>query len=775
MIRVPWQKTTGRARKEPIRWTRGNSKYELYSATLESVELEDVLAHCKLVKHKVRQVVSNNNHLGPSYFEVFPRTLEQELEDAWQPAVEALGVAPAQTVANFDTALKSFIAHHATSRDRHALVQQLSHPTKPSEMSVQVFQHRLMELNNSVELLPGTSAKLTDDQLKQAFYDGMPSNWKHKFITGGSRYEQMTLAEVVVYFRDLEYIERKERKGGTPSEDKTKAQLKKKRANTSDDGEQKPANKKRMRFRNKKNKPNQNGLKAIFDDYQCPIHPMANHTWGECFSRKKLKNGSQGNGKSKEKDKSKGKPVTTQSFVAALDEQAPEASSGEEGMSFFNSSVVVQLDDYLTSTPLTYTSQDCDADEQVERAFCMAVEDSYASGIETDPITGKEISLSRTNVRKTTMLPIGIMTVTKIQGQEHRRPLKVLFDSGSMVTLINPRVLSNDMVPHALQRPLSLYTAGGPICFKQGVTLQTIRFPELSPTKSYITSVEAVVSQHTRQHDVILGIDVLVPAGIDLRPSEQTIQWGDLSVPWRPHDSFSNQSFPQALRLSTDRLAPEPEFDSFTTQLGAQEILSSKYDEVNTSEMAQKQVHLSQGQRDQLSGVLKRYSTLFSGKLGCYPGRKVHLDVDKDAKPFHSRPYPIPHVHRQVFKEELDRLVELGVLSKTGPSKFLSPTFIIPKKDGRVRFVSDFRKLNKILCRKVYHLPIIHDILRKRSGYRYFTKLDISMQYYTFELHEESKEVCTICTPFGNYQYNRLPMGVKQAPDVAQEIMEELL
>ena len=63
----------------------------------------------------------------------------------------------------------------------------------------------------------------------------------------------------------------------------------------------------------------------------------------------------------------------------------------------------------------------------------------------------------------------------------------------------------------------------------------------------------------------------------------------------------------------------------------------------------------------------------------------------------------------------------------------------------------------------------------KQRGYSHFTKIDLSVLFYCFELDNESKELCTIITPFGKLQYQHLPMGIKTSPDFAQSMIKKIL
>ncbi len=87
--------------------------------------------------------------------------------------------------------------------------------------------------------------------------------------------------------------------------------------------------------------------------------------------------------------------------------------------------------------------------------------------------------------------------------------------------------------------------------------------------------------------------------------------------------------------------------------------------------------------------MLNEHAKLFDGTLGVYPHRKFPIDLVPEAVPEHLRPYAIPVIHLEAFKKDLIHLVKIGVLSPQGASEWAYPTFITPKKDGRVRWVSD--------------------------------------------------------------------------------------
>ena len=99
--------------------------------------------------------------------------------------------------------------------------------------------------------------------------------------------------------------------------------------------------------------------------------------------------------------------------------------------------------------------------------------------------------------------------------------------------------------------------------------------------------------------------------------------------------------------------------------------------------------HLDDLQKADIKLVLSEFTKLFDGTLGVYPHRKFHIELKPGAKPKHARPYPVSVIHLEAFKKELMHLCEIGVLQPQGASEWASPTFITPKKDGRVHWVSD--------------------------------------------------------------------------------------
>jgi hypothetical protein len=97
------------------------------------------------------------------------------------------------------------------------------------------------------------------------------------------------------------------------------------------------------------------------------------------------------------------------------------------------------------------------------------------------------------------------------------------------------------------------------------------------------------------------------------------------------------------------------------------------------------------------------------------------------------------------------------------------------KKEGTVRFISYFRKLNAKIKRKPYPIPRISDMLQQLEGFKYATTLDLNMGYYNVSITPGSRDLTTIVTELSKFRYKRLPMGLCCAPDIFQSKINELL
>jgi hypothetical protein len=92
-----------------------------------------------------------------------------------------------------------------------------------------------------------------------------------------------------------------------------------------------------------------------------------------------------------------------------------------------------------------------------------------------------------------------------------------------------------------------------------------------------------------------------------------------------------------------------------------------------------------------------------------------------------------------------------------------------------VRILTDFRRRNAQIKRKPFPLPKISDLLRKSSGFKYATAIDLIMGYYHIPLDLEAHKLCSTILPWGKYKYKRLRMGAKTSPYIFQRILYKLL
>ena len=103
-----------------------------------------------------------------------------------------------------------------------------------------------------------------------------------------------------------------------------------------------------------------------------------------------------------------------------------------------------------------------------------------------------------------------------------------------------------------------------------------------------------------------------------------------------------------------------------------------------------------------------------------------------------------------------------------------APFFFIKKKDGKLRFVQDYRKLNEVTVKNRYPLPLVSDIVGRLKGARYFTKFDVRWGYNNVRIKDGDEWKAAFSTNQGLFEPLVMFFGLTNSPATFQALMNSI-
>nr|XP_055035571.1 uncharacterized protein LOC129423357 [Misgurnus anguillicaudatus] len=184
---------------------------------------------------------------------------------------------------------------------------------------------------------------------------------------------------------------------------------------------------------------------------------------------------------------------------------------------------------------------------------------------------------------------------------------------------------------------------------------------------------------------------------------------------------------------------------------------------------------LSGTEEEAVGRLLTRYSDVFSkhdGDLGCTNLIDHQIPLVDDT-PVRQRYRRIPPSQFEAAKAHIRQLLDSQVIRESC-SPYASPIVLVKKKDGSLRMCVDYRQLNSRTRKDAYPLPRIEESLDALTGAKWFSTLDLASGYNQVPVAETDRFKTAFCTPFGLFEFNRMPFGLCNAPSTFQRLMERI-
>lgn len=185
---------------------------------------------------------------------------------------------------------------------------------------------------------------------------------------------------------------------------------------------------------------------------------------------------------------------------------------------------------------------------------------------------------------------------------------------------------------------------------------------------------------------------------------------------------------------------------------------------------------LDANKQEELKNLLAKYDNCFSNglhDLGFTTVTEMTIELT-DGEPIVYRPYRMSHAERLMVSNMIQDMLDSKII-KESSSPFASPIIMVQKKTGDKRLCVDYRALNRKTKKDHYPMPRVDDQLDLLAGNTMFTSLDLASGYYQIPISEESRPKTAFVTPDGQFEFNRMPFGLVNAPSVFQRTINKIL
>ena len=149
------------------------------------------------------------------------------------------------------------------------------------------------------------------------------------------------------------------------------------------------------------------------------------------------------------------------------------------------------------------------------------------------------------------------------------------------------------------------------------------------------------------------------------------------------------------------------------------------------------------------------------------------IELVPDAKMFHSKVYPLSPSEQIELDKFLNENLAKGYIQES-KSPMSSPFFFVKKKDGSLRPVQDYRRLNDITIKNRYPLPLVSELMDRLKKAKYFTKLDIRWGYNNVRVKAGDEWKAAFVTNRGLFEPNVMFFGLANSPSTFSALMNDI-